>query len=194
MSWSIFAAVLLVLQATVLAVFPRLLLFLVHSPTDQLTPLESFLALHFALSLFAIALTLLLHVCLLLFFTFPVSRFPGPFPKATPSIHCRLPCNSAPSLPSDNCSKYICSPRLEHQRHRFPLLHLLFPFLHNWCMGFVGGMSFSLSLPTSSISLLQITFANSTSISKSTGADKHTSAFIFGNKAAASSQKKKLKK
>jgi hypothetical protein len=41
---------------------------------------------------------------------------------------------------------------------------------------------------------MQIVFANSTAISKTTGADKHTSAFIFGNKAAASSQKKKLRK
>jgi hypothetical protein len=39
----------------------------------------------------------------------------------------------------------------------------------------------------------QIVFANSSSISK-TGADKHTSAFIFGNEAAASSQKKKFKR
>jgi len=42
--------------------------------------------------------------------------------------------------------------------------------------------------------LWEIVFANSTSISKTTGADKHTSAFLFGNKAAASSQKKKLRK
>ncbi|KIK57745.1 hypothetical protein GYMLUDRAFT_172440, partial [Collybiopsis luxurians FD-317 M1] len=33
-------------------------------------------------------------------------------------------------------------------------------------------------------------FGSSTRISKKTGADKHTSAFIFGNKAAASKQKK----
>jgi len=37
-------------------------------------------------------------------------------------------------------------------------------------------------------------FANSSSISKTTGADKHTSAFLFDNKAAASSQKKAAKK
>ena len=40
----------------------------------------------------------------------------------------------------------------------------------------------------------QIVFANSSSISKTTGADKHTSAFIFGNEAAASSQKKRFKR
>lgn len=84
MSWSILATVLLVLQATVLAVFPRLLLFLVESPTDQLTPLESFLALHFALSLFAIAFALLLNVRLLLFFTFPVSPLTRSLPQSHP--------------------------------------------------------------------------------------------------------------
>lgn len=86
MSWSILAAVLLILQATVLAVFPRLLLFLVESPTDQLTPLESFLALHFAISLFAIALALLLNVRLLLFFIFPVSPLPRFLPQS-PLFH-----------------------------------------------------------------------------------------------------------
>jgi hypothetical protein len=40
----------------------------------------------------------------------------------------------------------------------------------------------------------QVVFANSSSISKTTGADKHTSAFIFGNQAAASSQKKRFKR
>jgi len=39
-----------------------------------------------------------------------------------------------------------------------------------------------------------IIFASSMSVSKKTGADKHTSAFIFGNKAAASKQKKEWKK
>ncbi|KAF7323034.1 hypothetical protein HMN09_00083300 [Mycena chlorophos] len=33
-------------------------------------------------------------------------------------------------------------------------------------------------------------FGNSSAVSKKTGADKHTSAFIFGNKSSASSQKK----
>jgi len=60
--WSILAAVLLALLSTVLAVFPRLLLFLAQSSNAQLTPLESFLAIHFGLFLFAIALTLLLNV------------------------------------------------------------------------------------------------------------------------------------
>jgi len=36
-------------------------------------------------------------------------------------------------------------------------------------------------------------FSDSSSISKTTGADKRTSAFLFGNKAAASSQKRAAK-
>jgi len=39
-----------------------------------------------------------------------------------------------------------------------------------------------------------IMFAGSSSVSKKTGADNHTSSFIFGNKAAASSQKKQWRK
>jgi hypothetical protein len=40
----------------------------------------------------------------------------------------------------------------------------------------------------------QILFGGESSISKTTGADKRTSRFIFGNKAAASAQKKAWKK
>jgi hypothetical protein len=36
-------------------------------------------------------------------------------------------------------------------------------------------------------------FADSSYISKKTGADKHTSAYLFGNKKAASAQKKEWK-
>jgi hypothetical protein len=40
------------------------------------------------------------------------------------------------------------------------------------------------------LATLQIIFAGSALVSRKTGADKHTSAFIFGNKASASEQKK----
>ena len=40
----------------------------------------------------------------------------------------------------------------------------------------------------------QVLFAGSASISRKTGADKHTSRFLFNNKAAASAQKKEWKK
>jgi hypothetical protein len=40
----------------------------------------------------------------------------------------------------------------------------------------------------------QMLFNNSSSVSKTTGADKRTSAFLFGNKAATSSVKKGARK
>jgi len=40
----------------------------------------------------------------------------------------------------------------------------------------------------------QMLFAGSASISRKTGADKHTSSFLFNNKTAASVQKKEWKK
>ncbi|KAJ6630870.1 hypothetical protein B0H10DRAFT_1983549 [Mycena sp. CBHHK59/15] len=39
-----------------------------------------------------------------------------------------------------------------------------------------------------------VVFGNSSSVSKKTGADKHTSSFLFGNKSAASVQKKQWRK
>lgn len=63
--WSALSATVLALQAAALVVAPRLLLFLSRSPRDALTPLEAFLALHFALFLFALALAVLLNASLL---------------------------------------------------------------------------------------------------------------------------------
>jgi hypothetical protein len=40
------------------------------------------------------------------------------------------------------------------------------------------------------MSIIKAVFGTSSSISKKTGADKHTSSFLFGNKSAASVQKK----
>jgi hypothetical protein len=40
---------------------------------------------------------------------------------------------------------------------------------------------------------VQMLFAGSSYISKKTGADKHTSTYLFGNKKAASAQKKEWK-
>jgi len=61
----------------------------------------------------------------------------------------------------------------------------------------VGPLAFIFFLGSTVISLWSlwvIIFAESSSVSKKTGADKHTSSFIFGNKAAASSQKKRWRK
>ena len=50
------------------------------------------------------------------------------------------------------------------------------------------------SLPDFDTSELQMVFEGTSRYSRKTGADKHTSRFLFGNKAAASSRKKEWKK
>ncbi|PPQ87981.1 hypothetical protein CVT25_001060 [Psilocybe cyanescens] len=60
-------------------------------------------------------------------------------------------------------------------------------------VGTLASVFFFFSLTISLWGLWEIIFANSASFSKTTGTDKHTSSFIFGNKAAASSVKKNLK-
>jgi len=61
-------------------------------------------------------------------------------------------------------------------------------------VGALASIIFFISMTIGLWGLWTIVFANSGSISKSTGADKHTSSFIFGNQAAASSQKKRFKR
>ncbi|KAF9052888.1 hypothetical protein BJ165DRAFT_1523640 [Panaeolus papilionaceus] len=71
-----------------------------------------------------------------------------------------------------------------------------FSALFAWNNDKVGGLAtmvFAISFIIGVWGMWTMLFANSRSISKTTGADKRTSAFIFGNKAAASSQKKQLK-
>ncbi|KAI0928438.1 hypothetical protein AcW1_005682 [Taiwanofungus camphoratus] len=92
-------------------------------------------------------------------------------------------------------------PSSEHKAHGHPLLQPL----TGACalMGFisynthsVGTFSFLMFLGTATISiwgLWVILFEGSSRISRRTGADKHTSRFIFGNQTAASTQKKRWK-
>ncbi|THG99855.1 hypothetical protein EW145_g7182 [Phellinidium pouzarii] len=61
----------------------------------------------------------------------------------------------------------------------------------------ISSLSFTASIFTGIIGLWGlwvILFEGTSRISKKTGADKHTSAFLFGNKKAASSQKKEWKR
>ncbi|KAH8116926.1 hypothetical protein DFH11DRAFT_1578220 [Phellopilus nigrolimitatus] len=149
-----------------LLVFPRFLLFLSLSAEFSeraLTPLEGFLATHFAFFLLALATTLVLYI------------------------------------PSDE-------PIETHGRRRDSLGHpllgpltgssLLSSFV-SYNTGTVSSLSFILFLITGAIGLWGlwvILFEGTSRISKKTGADKHTSAFLFGNKTAASTQKKGWKK
>jgi len=61
-------------------------------------------------------------------------------------------------------------------------------------VGPLASVVFAGSLVIGVWGLWAIMFAESSSASKTTGADKHTSSFIFGNKSAASSIKKQWKR
>ncbi|KAF5330889.1 hypothetical protein D9619_005638 [Psilocybe cf. subviscida] len=76
-------------------------------------------------------------------------------------------------------------------------LAALLSALHAWNtqgVGALGLMVFAGSLTVGLWGMWEIVFAGPPSVSKTTGADKRTSAFLFGNKAAASSQKKSFRK
>ncbi|KAF8163352.1 hypothetical protein B0H34DRAFT_795071 [Crassisporium funariophilum] len=162
--WSWLAAALLASQAAVLALAPRLLLFLAADSSHRtLTPLESFLALHFALFLAALALALLLNV---------------PSDNLTVSAADTQPSPSHPLLAPLTIAANL-SALLAWNTHDVGPLATVF-FCSSLTIGLWG--------------LWALVFAGSSSISKSTGADKHTSAFLFGNKSAASEQKKRLRK
>ncbi|KAG6917976.1 hypothetical protein DXG01_017160 [Tephrocybe rancida] len=61
-------------------------------------------------------------------------------------------------------------------------------------VGALASIVFVGSLVIALWGLWVVMFGDSSFVSKSTGADKHTSSFLFGNKTAASIQKKKWKK
>ncbi|KAF9564594.1 hypothetical protein CPC08DRAFT_660055 [Agrocybe pediades] len=163
--WSAIAAALLAVKAVLLALAPRLLLFLANSDKSSLSPLEYFLAQQFSIYLCVIVLTLVLNI-------------PSPKPPV-------------PSAETDD------SAGLTHQPMLYPLsIACLLSAFCSYNTNDVGSLSTIFFLVNLAIGLWgawEVIFANSTSISKTTGADKHTSAFIFGNMSAASSQKKSLK-
>jgi len=166
--WAWTSTTLFFLLSLCLIISPRLLLFVSEtaSSTERrtaLTPLESFLALQFGIFLLALSAALVLNI-----------------PSAAPI-------SVAP-----------------HERHPTPNHPLLAPVgLASALTAFisynstkVGPLSFIFFLGSSIIAVWSfwvIMFAGSSRVSKKTGADKHTSSFIFGNKASASSQKKRWK-
>ncbi|KAF8910980.1 hypothetical protein CPB84DRAFT_1071798 [Gymnopilus junonius] len=158
--WSVLAAAFFAVQAVLLAVAPRLLLFLANAPDRALSPLEAFLATHFALALATLSLALLLNI------------------PSTPS-----------PLPSEQ--SHVTQPLL-YPLALAGLVSALFAY-NTTDVGSLATIFFLISLIIGLWGSWEILFANSASFSKTTGADKHTSAFIFGNKTAASSQKKQLK-
>ncbi|KAJ7219337.1 hypothetical protein GGX14DRAFT_494345 [Mycena pura] len=166
--WAWSSASLLTLLSIILSASPRLLLF-VSEPANaleartDLTPLESFLALHAGVWLLAVAVSLVLNI---------------------------------PSAPPGDLVARNSSPR-------HPLLIPLtvagclssFLAYNTKSVGALAGIVFVGSGIIGLWGAWAAMFGDSSSVSKKTGADKHTSAFLFGNKSAASVQKKEwLKK
>ncbi|KAI0362126.1 hypothetical protein OH77DRAFT_1441368 [Trametes cingulata] len=160
--WAWVSAILLIVLASALILFPRLLLFLSETGTERrvaLTPLESFMALHTGILLFSVALGLIFNI-------------PSNQPTARPST------TGHPMLASLSGACVLISFIAYNTKS-------------------VGALSFLVCLGSGTIGLWgiwAIVFSGTSSISRRTGADKHTSRFIFGNKAAASVQKKRWKK
>ncbi|KAJ7097869.1 hypothetical protein B0H15DRAFT_823076 [Mycena belliarum] len=164
--WAWTTASLLTLISLILAVSPRLLLFVSQTADDPeqkrnvLTSLESFLALHAGIWLSAVAISLVLNI---------------------------------PSVPPIDVLP-------QHQQTaRHPLLIPLtvagslsaFLAYNTKTVGTLASMVFVGSSIIGLCGAWVAVFGNSSSVSKKTGADKHTSSFIFGNKSAASVQKKR---
>ncbi|KAI8998617.1 hypothetical protein BD414DRAFT_453533 [Trametes punicea] len=164
-AWAWGSAILLLMLAAPLILSPRLLLFLSETGAERrvvLTPLESFMALHTGILLFAIALALIFNIPSDPITTDPTRASAGGHPLLGPlSGACALVSFIAYNTKS------------------------------------VGSLSFLIFLGAGTIGLWgfwAILFAGSSYISRKTGADKRTSRFLFGNKAAASVQKKRWKK
>jgi len=169
--WAWTSATLFFLLSSCLILSPRLLLFVSEfanstegRTTSTLSPLESFLALQFGIFLLAFSVALVLNI-------------PSTSPmNVVPNDHLRVP-----DHPLVTPAGLACA---------------LTAFV-SYNSTEVGPLAFMFFLPSSLIAIWSfwiIMFAGSSPVSKKTGADKHTSSFIFGNKASASFQKKQWKK
>ncbi|KAF8710962.1 hypothetical protein RHS03_01954, partial [Rhizoctonia solani] len=168
-TWAWISAIWLIVLAACLLIFPRFLLFLSTPPgglaREALTPLEQFLSTQLGIGLLVVSFTLVTSI---------------------PSHH-----------PADAIKEYGGS-----QNH--PLLipltcgFTLVAFLsYNKPVEEVGSLGFLVFIGNGFCALYGsylLLFNGPTLRSKKTGADKHTSAFLFGNKNAASVQKKKWRK
>ncbi|KAH9043128.1 hypothetical protein EDB85DRAFT_915312 [Lactarius pseudohatsudake] len=159
-SWTWATSIILLTWSSVLIFLPHLLLFAVGQ-SQHLTPLESFLALHFGLLLAFSAVGLIINI---------PSSSTGP--------------GSTPALDNGSAAHPLIVP--------FTSFSLLSAFLSYNTTG-AGNLPKFYSTFTGLVGiwgLWVITFAGPKLVSRKTGADKHTSAFIFGNKSSASEQKK----
>ncbi|EPS98551.1 hypothetical protein FOMPIDRAFT_1097565, partial [Fomitopsis schrenkii] len=99
---------------------------------------------------------------------------------------------SAEDLPSYSTARNITHPLLAPLSTACALISII-----AYNTKSVGSLGLLVSVGTAIVSLWGIwvmVFGGTSRYSKKTGADKHTSRFLFGNKAAASSQKQQWKK
>ncbi|KAF5357998.1 hypothetical protein D9756_001515 [Leucocoprinus leucothites] len=162
-AWSWASAALLLTLAACLTLSPRFLLFISEPASgyrSSLTALESFLALHFGIWLFAIALALV----------FNIPSPPQPMPLVQSSTQPYQPL-LGPLTFAASLSAFLAW----NTTSVGPLALIM--FIGSLIIGIWG--------------LWAIMFAGTSFMSKTTGADKHTSGFIFGNTSAASNIKKR---
>ncbi|KAI0256808.1 hypothetical protein BJV78DRAFT_309952 [Lactifluus subvellereus] len=158
-SWTWATSVILSAWSCALIFSPRVLLFAIGE-SRYLTPLETFLALHFGLLFAFSAVGLVVNI-----------PFSAPVPERD-----RGPRNHP--LIVSTTSFLLLSAFVSYNATGVGSL----PVLYSACTGVLGVWG-----------LWAITFAGPALVSRKTGAVKHTSAFIFGNKYSASEQKKRWK-
>ncbi|KAH9901407.1 hypothetical protein C8Q73DRAFT_786779 [Cubamyces lactineus] len=163
-AWAWASALILLVLAVPLILSPRLLLFLSETGNERraaLTPLESFMALHTGLLLFAVALVLIFNI-----------------PPDDMEVTAKGQGRGHPLL---GPLSGVCA--------------LISFVAYNTTS--VGALSFLIFLGSGTIGawgIWAVLFSGSSYLSRKTGADKRTSRFLFGNKSAASVQKKQWQK
>ncbi|KAL0946578.1 hypothetical protein HGRIS_012780 [Hohenbuehelia grisea] len=164
--WTWASAILLLVMSACLTIFPRLLLFISETATgDERRP-----------GLTPLEAFLALHFGIWLAATAAALVLNIPSTSTSASA-----ANSAPSHP-------LLAP--------LTAASLLTSFI-SYNTNNVGALSFIVFIGSGTIGLWglwTILFAGSSLVSRKTGADKRTSSFLFGNKSAASVQKKEWKK
>ncbi|KAI9509639.1 hypothetical protein F5148DRAFT_723973 [Russula earlei] len=168
-SWTWATSAILFAWSCALIFFPRVLLFAIGQSQQQLTPFESFLALHFGLLLAFSAAGLITNV--------PSSSPASLLPERAEDGRKGQPSRHPLIVPMTSFS--LIGAFLSYNTAGAGSL----PKIYSACAGLIGIWG-----------LWAIVFADPAPISRKTGADKHTSALIFGNKSSASEQKKRWRR
>ncbi|KAF8495626.1 hypothetical protein JB92DRAFT_2992552 [Gautieria morchelliformis] len=170
--WTYATATWFVMMSIPFLAFPRFLLFLSSTGEGgdhreyKLTPLERFLSTHFAILALSVAVGIIIS----------------------------LPSDSPITVPSSSQTRSYGHPLLVP----ITLGLLISAFLsYNTSISQVGPLAFLMALGAGTAGLwgvFALLFGGSSSTSRKTGADKHTSRFLFWNRSASSAQKRQWKK